>query len=92
MAIDAEVDYAAADLKAPSGLPVESMKFSFKLNDAVAQLTPLEFGFAGGRIVSDIAIDARDEKNLRSRLNVDFRNIKIAQLFPDKPDIAKGGG
>ena len=91
-AIDAEVDYAAADLKAPSGLSVESMKFSFKLNDAVAQLTPLEFGFAGGRIVSDIAIDARDEKNLRSRLNVDFRNIKIAQLFPDKPDIAKGVG
>lgn len=91
-AIDAEIDYAAADLKAPSGLLVENMKFSFRLNDAVAKLTPLEFGFAGGRIISDVVIDARDEKTLRTTLNVDFRNIKIAKLFPDKPDIAKGGG
>lgn len=91
-AIDAEIDYAAADLKAPSALPVENMKFSFKLHDAVAKLTPLEFGFAGGRIISDVVIDARDEKTLRSTFNVDFRNIKIARLFPDKPDIAKGVG
>ena len=91
-AIDAEIDYAAADLKAPSGLPVENMKFSFRLNDAVAKLTPLEFGFAGGRIISDVVIDARDEKTLRTTLNVDFRNIRIAKLFPDKPDLAKGVG
>ena len=91
-AIDADIDYAAAELKAPSGLPVENMKFSFRLNDAVAKLTPLEFGFAGGRIISDVVIDARDEKTLRTTLNVDFRNIRIAKLFPDKPDLAKGVG
>lgn len=91
-AIDAEVDYAAADLKAPSGLAVENMKFSFRLRDGVARLVPLEFGFAGGRIISEVTIDARNEKLLHSVFNVDFRNIKIAQLFPDRPDIAKGVG
>ena len=91
-AIDAEVDYSAARLKAPTALPVEGMKFSFRLYDAIAKLTPLEFGFAGGRIISDITIDARQEKALRSVFNVDFRNIKVAKLFPAMPDIAKGIG
>ncbi|MDB5967279.1 MAG: hypothetical protein JWQ72_3779 [Polaromonas sp.] len=91
-AIDAEVDYAAASLKAPSALPVESMKFSFRLHDAVARLTPLEFGLAGGRVVSDISIDARQDKVLKSVFNVDFRNIKVAKLFPTMPDIARGVG
>lgn len=91
-AIDAQVDYAAAALKAPSALPVENMKFVFQLQDAVARLAPLEFGFAGGRIISEVGIDARDEKLLHSTVNADFRNIKIAKLFPDKPGIAKGVG
>ena len=91
-AIDAEVDYTAARLKAPSALPVENMKFSFGLHNAVAKLTPLEVGFAGGRIVADITIDARQEKTLHSIFNVDFRNIKVAKLFPTMPDIAKGVG
>ena len=91
-AIDAEVDYAAASLKAPSALPVENMKFSFRLHDAVAKLEPLEFGFAGGRIVSDITIDARQEQALRSTINADFRNIKLAKLFPTMPTVVKGVG
>ena len=91
-AIDAEVDYTAAKLQAPSALPVESMKFSFRLHDAVAKLQPLEFGFAGGRIVSEISIDARKEQSLRSTINADFRNIQIGKLFPTMPKIAKGVG
>ncbi len=91
-AIDAEVDYSAASLKAPTALPVESMKFAFRLHDAVAKMSPLEFGFAGGRIISDVTIDARNEQALRSTFNADFRNIKVSKLFPAMPDIAKGVG
>jgi uncharacterized protein involved in outer membrane biogenesis len=91
-AIDAEVDYTAASLKAPRALAVENMKFSFHLHDAVATLTPLAFGFAGGRIVADVMIDARQEHALRSRFNVDFRNIKVARMFPALPKVAKGVG
>ena len=91
-AIDAEVEYVAARLKAPNALPVENMKLSFRLNNAVAKINPLEFGFSGGRILSDITIDARQEKLLQSIFNVDFRNIKISKLFPTMPTIAKGVG
>ena len=91
-AIDAEVDYAAARLRAPDALPVENMKFSFRLHDAIAKLEPLEFGFAGGRIISEITIDARQEHALHSTINADFRNIKVAKLFPTMPKVAKGVG
>ncbi len=39
-----------------------------------------------------MAIDARNDSALRSRLNIDVQNIKLAQLFPDKPNLAKGLG
>jgi uncharacterized protein involved in outer membrane biogenesis len=91
-AIDADVDYAAARLDAPTALPVENMKFSFHLHDAVAKLTPLQFGFAGGNIVSDITIDARQEKLLHSTFDTDFRHIQVAKLFPAMPKLAKGAG
>ncbi len=90
-AIDAEVDYVAAKVQAPNAVAVEDMKFSFRLNGGVAKLVPLEFGYAGGRIVSDITIDARQD-TLRSVFNVDFRNIQLARLFPALPAMAKGAG
>jgi uncharacterized protein involved in outer membrane biogenesis len=91
-AIDADVDFAAAKLDAPTALPLESMKFSFHLHDAVAKLTPLQFGFAGGNIVSNITIDARQEKLLHSTIDTDFRHIQVAKLFPAMPKLAKGAG
>jgi uncharacterized protein involved in outer membrane biogenesis len=91
-AIDAEIDYAAARLKAPTALPVESLKLSFRLNAGVAKLSPVDFGFSGGHIIGDVTIDAREDKVLKSVFNVDFRNLKIAKLFPSMPTLAKGVG
>jgi len=91
-AIDADIDYSAASLDAPTALPVENMKFSFHLRDAVARLAPLQIGFAGGTIVSHITIDARQEKLLHSTLEADFRHIQVAKLFPTMPKVAKGAG
>ena len=91
-AIDAEIDYEATKLKAPTALPVESLKLAFRLKDAVATLSPLDFGFAGGHIVGDVIIDARQDKVLKSVFNVDFRKIRVDKLFPSMPNIAKGVG
>lgn len=90
-AIDAEVDFAAARLEAPDALAVENMRFSFRLKDAVAKLVPLEFGYAGGRIVSEVTIDAR-EPQLRTTFNSDFRNLQLAKLVPTLPKPAQGVG
>ncbi len=90
-AIDAEVDFAAARLEAPNALAVENMRFSFRLKDAVAKLVPLEFGYAGGRIVSEVTIDAR-EPQLRTTFNSDFRNLQLSKLMPTLPKPAQGVG
>jgi uncharacterized protein involved in outer membrane biogenesis len=91
-AIDAEIDYAATRLKGPTALPVESLKLAFRLNAGVAKLSPVDFGFAGGHIIGDVTIDAREDKVLKSVFNVDFRNLKVAKLFPSMPTLAKGVG
>lgn len=91
-AIDADIGYSAARLKAPTALPVEDMGFTFRLHDGVAKLKPLRFGFAGGQILADVTLDARDERALRSELRVDFKGLKISKLVPDSPRFAQGSG
>lgn len=91
-ALDAEVKYATKKLQLSRALPVEDMKFVFTLKDAVAKLSPLEVGFAGGRIVSELIFDARDEKLARSTLNADFRRLQLSRLLPAKDERAKPVG
>jgi AsmA family protein len=91
-AIDAEVKYATTKLQLSRALPVEDMKFVFTLKDAVARLSPLEVGFAGGRIVSEVMFDARDKKLARSTLNADFRRLQLSRLLPAKDERAKPEG
>lgn len=89
--IDAEVNFDAKRLKVPVDLPLESMRASLRLKDSILKLAPLDFGFAGGSIVSQITLDARGPI-LDTSLATDFRGIQLAQLLPDKEAIARGAG
>lgn len=91
-AIDADVIYKAARLKAPTALPVEDMRFTFSLHDGIARLKPLRFGFAGGEIVADVILDASNEERLRSEVKADFKGLKVSKLVPDNPTFAQGSG
>jgi uncharacterized protein involved in outer membrane biogenesis len=89
--IDADVTLDAAKLVAPSALALETLRADLHLKDSVLTLTPLEFGFAGGRIISRVSLDAR-QTMLRSTADVDFRHVQVDKLFPNLPKIAKGTG
>lgn len=89
--IDAEVDLEAKQLKVPVALPLESLRVSLRLNDSVLKLMPLDFGFAGGTIASNIVLDAR-QPTLKTDVKVDFRGIRLDRLMPDKKQIAQGAG
>lgn len=89
--IDADVELVASKLKAPTALPLESLRASLQLKDAVLTLQPLEFGFAGGTIASQVRLDAR-QPVLKSEVQVNFNQIRIDRLVPNNPTIAKGGG
>ncbi|MES2529921.1 MAG: AsmA family protein [Pseudomonadota bacterium] len=89
--IDADVDLEAKQLRVPNSLPLESLRASLRLHDAVLKLQPLEFGFAGGAIVSQILLDAR-EPTIKSELNADFRQIRLDRLLPKVEKVAKSAG
>ena len=90
--IDADVDLEAAQLKAPTSLPLESLKASLHLHDAVMKLTPLDFGFAGGTIASQWTLDAR-KPLISTEAQVDFRGIQVGKLVPASAEkIAQGAG
>jgi uncharacterized protein involved in outer membrane biogenesis len=89
--IDAEVDYQARRLEVPDALPLESLKVSLRLKDAMLKLQPLDFGFAGGTIASQIALDAR-QPTIASDVQVNFNRIRIDKLLPKQETLAQGAG
>ena len=90
--IDADVSLEALQLKAPTDLPLESLKATLHLHDAVMKLQPLDFGFAGGTIASQWTLDAR-KPIINTEAQVDFRRIQVAKLVPASAEkIAQGAG
>lgn len=89
--IDAEVDLEARRLEVPDALPLESLRASLRLKDAVLKLQPLDFGFAGGTIASQIVLDAR-QPTIASDVQVQFNRIRIDKLLPKQETLAQGAG
>ncbi|MBT2323654.1 AsmA family protein [Variovorax paradoxus] len=89
--IDAEVELRAGKLLVPRSLPLESLRASLRLHDAVLRLSPLEFGFGGGSIVSQVLLDAR-EPTLKSEVQVHMQKVRIDRLVPKREKIAQGAG
>ncbi|HEX4325412.1 MAG TPA: AsmA family protein [Burkholderiales bacterium] len=90
-AIDADVTYEAGKVLGPQALALETFYASLHVHDAQLRLTPLQFGFAGGRIISTIALDARG-KPLKGKADIDFRHVEVAKLFPSLTRVVKGEG
>jgi uncharacterized protein involved in outer membrane biogenesis len=89
--IDAEVTLDAARLIVPQALPLESLRASLRLYDSILDLDRVEFGFAGGAIVSQVRLDARDPV-LRSEVQINLQKVRVDQLVPKQKRIAQGAG
>jgi len=79
--MDADVRLVAEHVQRPKQLPLDKLSTHLKLTDSVLRLEPLEFGMAGGRITSTVAIDA-NQKPARGDMKVDVQGLKLAPLFP----------
>jgi hypothetical protein len=62
-------------------LPIEKMTATLKLRDGVLSLEPLNFGVAGGNLVSQVRMDARQEL-IRTRADIGVRRLQLEKLFP----------
>ena len=89
--IDAEVDLQATRLKAPKGLPLESLKASLRLNDAVMKLAPVDFGFAGGTLAGRATLDARTPI-IKSDVEIDLQGFRLGQFVTEDSAFARGAG
>nr|WP_315260020.1 AsmA family protein [uncultured Duganella sp.] len=84
-AIDAEVDFKAAQITRDKDLPIQNLETRIHLKDGVLALTPLNFDIAGGRFTSNVMLDGSGKINphaIRAELTADARRLQLKQLFP----------
>jgi hypothetical protein len=62
-------------------LPVENMSAHLVLKGGVLTLSPLNFGVAGGNLVSDITLDG-SQPVIASRADIRVHSVQLAQLLP----------
>ena len=90
-AIDAEVALTADEVQMPGYLRVDKVEARVDLKDGVLRLRPFNFQMAGGQIVSSMTLDAR-QPDLRGTTDISMRRLKLAQLLPNAPRLAKAEG
>ena len=75
--MDADVKLVAARVQRPKQLPVESLSTRLVLKDAVLTLEPLNFGVAGGKVVSRVKIDSHQSPPA-GEIRAQVENLKLA--------------
>lgn len=79
-AADADIKFKGARIKTRK-LPLEDMTAHLKLVKGKLTLDPLNFGVAGGNIVSTISMDA-NVKNFQTRADLRAKQLELSKLFP----------
>ncbi len=80
-AMNADVSLDARQVIVHGRLPFQGFSTHVVLTDGVLKLSPLNFGFAGGQIVSTIVLDAR-QRPIQADAAIDARRVDIAQIIP----------
>ncbi|CAG2148352.1 hypothetical protein LMG31506_03807 [Cupriavidus yeoncheonensis] len=80
-AIDADVHFTGKRIIRDERLPITDLETHLKLKDAVLLLDPLNFGVAGGNLVSTIRLDGKREP-MGAMIDMRAHRLKLKQLFP----------
>lgn len=62
-------------------LPVDNMNARLIIKGGIARLAPLDFGVAGGKLISDITLDGRNPV-IASRADMRIDSVQLGQLMP----------
>jgi uncharacterized protein involved in outer membrane biogenesis len=79
--VDAHVTLAARKFRNRDKLPLDRLDMKIDLVDGVLKVDPLDFGVAGGKMTSRVAVDAR-KKVITSDIHTSFQSLRINQLVP----------
>lgn len=80
-AIDADVTFKGERIVRDVNLPITDLTMHVKLADGVLLLDPLNFGVAGGSLVSTIRLDGKREP-MGAMVDMAARHLKLKQMFP----------
>ncbi|WP_454752257.1 AsmA family protein [Cupriavidus necator] len=79
--IDADVHFTGKRIIRDAELPITDLVTHLKLQDGVLLLDPLNFGVAGGNLVSTLRLDGKREP-MGAMIDMTARRMKLKQLFP----------
>jgi len=79
--IDADVTFAGKRIVREAALPVTDLRGHLLLKDGTLTLDPLNFGVAGGNLVSTLRLDGKHVP-MAAQLDLTARHLKLKQLFP----------
>jgi uncharacterized protein involved in outer membrane biogenesis len=79
--MDADVKLVAYKIQRPKQLPLEAFSAHVTLRDSVLKAEPIEFGVAGGRIVTHAVLDGR-ERPMKAQVRADVKSLQLGRLFP----------
>ncbi|BDB25086.1 AsmA family protein [Cupriavidus sp. P-10] len=79
--IDADVRFTGKRIIRDAELPITNLVTHVKLQDGVLLLDPLNFGVAGGNLVSTVRLDGKREP-MGAVVDMTARHMKLKQLFP----------
>lgn len=79
--IDADVRFTGRRIERDKQLPIQNLVTDLHLKDGVLSLLPLNFGIAGGNLISTIVMDGRG-KQIKAQMKISARHLKLKQLFP----------
>jgi uncharacterized protein involved in outer membrane biogenesis len=80
MAADVDVNFRGEQV-VTAHLPLDKMRVHFTVNGGVVKLAPLEFGLAGGSLVSTIEMDSR-QPQMATRANISAKGLRLDRMFP----------
>ncbi|AJG20486.1 AsmA family protein [Cupriavidus basilensis] len=79
--IDADVKFTGKRIIRTADLPVTDLVTHLKLDDGVLTLDPLNFGVAGGNLMSSLQLNGKREP-LAATIDMKARHLQLKQLFP----------
>ena len=80
-AADADVRFKGAKI-ITKNLPIENMDAHLIIKDGTLKLAPLNFGIAGGSLVTEITMDGR-KSHMVTHADITAKGLNLDRLFPD---------
>jgi uncharacterized protein involved in outer membrane biogenesis len=89
--MDAEVQFAGKEIIRSDNLPIDDLHTKVRMDNGVLSLTPLSFGVAGGKLMTELTIDGRSDP-AQARMKVSARNLQLKALFPSIKEMRSSLG